>query len=53
MARTTERGSRTVTLFKLFNRKLTLRYSYTKYYREELPFGSRKIKKTYWDGKSK
>ena len=49
MARTTERGSRTFTLFKLFNRKITLRYSYTKFYREDIMTG----KKSYWDGKSK
>ena len=53
MPRTTERGSRTITLFNLFNRKLTLRYSYTKFYREDYDFETRKIKKSYWDGESK
>jgi hypothetical protein len=53
MSRTTERGSKTITLFNLFNRKLTLRYSYTKYYRESYNFETNKVEKSYWNGKDK
>ena len=36
MPRTTERGSKTITLFNMFNRKVTIKYDYTKYYREDI-----------------
>ena len=48
MPRTTEWGHRNFTLFKLFNRKIILRYEYKKFYREDIMTG----KKSYWDGKS-
>ena len=49
MPRTTERGSKTITLFNMFNRKVTIKYEYTKYYREDIKTG----KKSYWNGKDK
>jgi hypothetical protein len=48
MPRTTESGHRHFTLFKMFNRKIILRYEYKKFYREDIMTG----KKSYWDGKS-
>lgn len=47
MPRTTEWGHKHFTLFKLFNRKIILRYEYKKFYREDI-----EGKKSYWDGKS-